>query len=78
MKVRSDKELVGWTKRPILFDVSGDQLGHLKHRHLSLATEDGLKGGVSIDVGLLGCVLETILLDVVPKFLGEFATGSWS
>ncbi|MCX7009126.1 MAG: toll/interleukin-1 receptor domain-containing protein [Kiritimatiellaeota bacterium] len=35
-----------------LFEVLGDQLGHLEHAHLLLATEDGLQCGIRIDQGL--------------------------
>lgn len=59
-----------------LLDVSGDELGHLEHGHLSLATEDSLELGISIDVGLLVFVLETVLFDVVPELFGELTAGS--
>lgn len=58
-----------------LFDVTGDELGHLKHADLGFAIEHGFEGGVGVDEGLLGGILKLVLLDVVPEFLGEFATG---
>lgn len=57
----------------LLDDVTGDQLGHFKHRNLFLATEYDLESGVRIDHPPVGCVLQTIFLDVVPEFLGQFA-----
>ena len=60
-----------------LLDVSGDELGHLEHGHLALATKDSFQCCVSIDVGLLGLVLETILFDVFPKLLGHFTARQW-
>ena len=45
----------------------GDQLGHLEHADLALAIEDGAERVVSVDLGSLFLVLETVLLDVVPE-----------
>ena len=50
-----------------------DQFGQLKHCHLLLATEECLEGVVGIDGALVLRVLKTILLDVVPKLLGDLA-----
>ena len=49
-------------------------LGHLEHGHLALATENSLESGVRVDEGLFCLILETVFLDVIPHFFGEFAT----
>ena len=52
-----------------------DEFGHLEHADLALAVEDGLERIVRIDHGPLFLILATVLLDVVPEFLGEL--GTW-
>jgi len=52
-----------------------DELGHLEHADLALATEDNLQRGIGIDLLLVLLVLETVLLDVVPELLGELRAG---
>ncbi len=52
-----------------------DELGHLEHAHLTLAIENRSERIVSVDLSLLGLVLKAVLLDVVPKLLGQFGTG---
>ena len=49
-----------------------DELGHLEHADLALAVEHWLERIVSIDLRSLFLVLQSVLLDVVPKFFGEF------
>ena len=56
-------------------NMSGDQLRHLEHADLALAIEDGPERVVRIDLRSLFLVLQTVLLDVVPEFLGEL--GTW-
>lgn len=56
--------------------MSAHQFGHFKHGHLALAAKDSLQLFVSVDVGLLGLILQTMLFDVVPQFLGDLATRS--
>src|ERR1051325_9438885 len=58
-----------------LFNVSEDQFGHLEHADLALAVEHGFERIVRIDHGPLFLILATVLLDVVPEFLGEL--GTW-
>src|SRR5207237_4209139 len=58
-----------------LFDVSGDELGHLEHADLALTVEHGPERIVGIDHRPLFLILATVLLDVVPELLGEF--GAW-
>jgi len=41
---------------------------------LALATENSLESGVRVDEGLFCLILETVFLDVIPHFFGEFAT----
>ena len=53
-----------------------NQLGHLKHRDLSLA-EDRAQIGVGVDHAAINGVLQTVLLDVVPHFLGDFRARQW-
>ena len=55
--------------------MSGDELRHLEHAHLALAVEYRSKRVVGIDLSSLFLVLKTVLLDVVPKLLGEL--GTW-
>jgi hypothetical protein len=57
-----------------LADMSGDEFGHLEHTDLALAVKYRPESVVRIDHGSLFLVLTTVLLDVVPKFLGEFRT----
>src|ERR1035438_5146906 len=49
----------------------GDQLGHLKHADLLLAVEHGFQRLVSVDEGLLFCILQPILADVSPKLFRQ-------
>src|SRR5690349_15844469 len=58
----------GWRD---LFHVFADQLGHLEHRDGFLAAENCFQRVVSVDVGSLFLVLEPLLLDVGPQFLGD-------
>jgi len=55
--------------------VTGDQLRHLKHGDALLAVKYDLERVIRIDLGPLLRVLQLVLLDVVPKFFGEFTTG---
>jgi hypothetical protein len=57
-----------------LADMSGDEFSHLEHTDLALAVKYRPESVVRIDHGSLFLVLTTVLLDVVPKFLGEFRT----
>src|ERR1035437_2505681 len=58
-----------------LRDVARDELGHLEHADLGLATKDGLEGVVGIDLRADLLVLQAILLDVDPELLGELRAG---
>ena len=51
-------------------DVSGDKLRHLEHANLALAIEYRSEIVVRVDLRSLFFILQTILLDVIPKFLG--------
>ena len=55
-------------------DVTGNVLGHLEHCHLLFAAEDRLKRLVGIDQRLLLRILQLVLFDMIPDFLGYFAT----
>ena len=59
----------------LLDEVVGDQLGHLEHADRLLATEYGFQGIIGIDVGADLLVLQVVLLDINPQFLGEFCAG---
>ena len=52
-----------------------DEFRHLEHAHLTLAIENRSERIVSVDLRLLCLVLKAVLLDVVPKLLGQFGTG---
>src|SRR5664280_1771090 len=56
-------------------NVTGNQLGHFEHADLGLAVKHGLQLVISIDLGLYLLVLQTVLLDVIPQFLGELGAG---
>jgi hypothetical protein len=56
-----------------LLQVFLHQLGHLEHRDLGLA-ENFLQLRISIDQAPIDGVLQLVLLDVVPKLLGDFGT----
>ena len=42
-----------------------DELGHLEHANLRFPTEDGLEGGVGVDLGSDLLILETIQVEPV-------------
>ena len=54
--------------------MSGDEFRHLEHADLALAVEDRPERFIRVDHGSLFLILTTVLLDVIPKFLGEFRT----
>jgi len=58
----------------LLRQMSGNQLGHLKHADLLFAVENCLQCVVRIDEGFLLGVLKLVLLDVFPKLLGKLST----
>jgi len=61
-----------WPKKGVLFrDVPGNELRHFEHADLGLAIEHGLQLVIAIDLRPDLLVLQTILLDVIPEFLGE-------
>src|SRR6516164_9873186 len=53
-----------------------DQLGHLEHRDLLLAAEDGLQLVVGVDHPPLLGVLEIVLADVGPELLDHLGAGN--
>ena len=55
-----------------------DELGHLEHAHLALAVKYRPEIVVCVDLRSDFFVLQTILLDVVPKLLSELGTRNWS
>jgi hypothetical protein len=52
-----------------------DELGHLEHRDLRLAAEDGPELIIGVDLGLHLRVLELVSLDVGPELFGELRAG---
>jgi hypothetical protein len=54
-----------------LTNVSGDELGHLEHTNLALAVKYRLEMLVGVNLGSLFLVLKAVLLDVIPKLLGQ-------
>ena len=58
-----------------LTNMARDELGHFEHADLALAVENRSERVVGIDLCSLGFVLKTVLLDIVPKLLGQFGTG---
>src|SRR5262249_706781 len=53
-----------------------DQLGHLEHRDLLLAAEDGLQLVVGVDHPPLLRILEIVLADVGPELLDHLGAGN--
>jgi len=51
--------------------MSGDELGHLEHTHLTFAVKYRLEGIVRVDHRSFLFVLTTVFLDVVPQFFRE-------
>ena len=49
-----------------------DEFRHLKHRNLLLAAKNDLELVIRIDHPFIGGVLQIVLLDVSPDFLGDF------
>src|SRR6185437_11242976 len=58
-----------------LLDVLVDELGHLEHRDLALATEYRLELVVGVDHATLLRVLEAVPLDVAPELLRDLGAG---
>src|SRR5438034_1767145 len=58
--------------RSYLFEVFADELGHLEHRDLAPAAEDGLQGVVGIDHAPVLGVLQLVSLDIGPELLRHF------
>jgi hypothetical protein len=58
-----------------LTNVARDELSHLEHADLALAIENRSERVVSVDLSSLRFVLKAVLLDVVPKLLGQLGTG---
>ena len=54
-----------------------DKFRHLEHADLALAIEHRPHGIVRIDHGSFLFVLQAVLLDVFPEFLGELRTREW-
>src|ERR1039458_9765917 len=57
--------------QPLFLHMPGDQLRHLKHADLLLAVEHGFQRLVSIDEGLLFCILQPTLADISPKLFRQ-------
>ena len=55
----------------LLYEVPVYQTRELKHVHLLFTIEYRFKGGISLNVLF---ILEIMLFDVLPKFLGEFSS----
>src|SRR6185312_7629643 len=60
-----------------LLDVLVDELGHLEHRDLALATEDRLELVVGVDHTTLLRILKPIALDVRPELLRDLGARKW-
>jgi len=53
--------------------MSGDQFGHLEHADLLLAIENSLKAFIGVDQRFLFLILQAVLANVSPKFLGQLS-----
>src|SRR4029453_17263830 len=56
-----------------LLHVATDQFGHLEHRDLLLAAENGHQRAIGVDHPPVLLVLQAVLLYVRPELLGEFS-----
>jgi len=65
------------SERGLTLHMPGHELGHFKHADLRLAVEHFLERIIGIDVSLVRCILKFVLLDVVPKLLGQFTARQW-
>jgi hypothetical protein len=54
--------------------MSRDEFGHLEHADLTLAVKDRPERIVRVNHRSLFLILASVLLDVVPEFLGELGT----
>src|SRR5438128_4746548 len=54
-----------------------DQFGHVEHVHRGLAAKHRFEGRVSVYHPLVFLVLQPVLFDVGPQFLGHFGPGDW-
>ena len=52
----------------------GNKLGHLEHADLALAAEYSFQLVIGVNHGLLGFVLQSVLLDILPEFLRDLST----
>src|SRR5688572_26315304 len=60
-----------------LGNVARDELRHLEHRDLGLASKYRLQFVVGIDLGPDLLVLKTVLFDIGPEFLFELCARQW-
>jgi len=51
------------------------KLRHFEHRDALLTAEHDLQRIIGVDLGPLLCVLQVVLFDIVPQFLGQLTTG---
>src|SRR5512132_995394 len=58
-----------------LLDVLVDELGHLEHRHLALATKHWAELVVGVDHATFLLILEAVSLDVAPELLRDLGAG---
>src|SRR5687767_6732713 len=58
-------------------NVTRDELSHLEHRHLGLASKHGLQLVVRVDLSPHLLVLKTVLFDIGPELLGELCAREW-
>ena len=59
------------------FEMGRDLFRHLEHVDL-LGTNDTAKFLVWVDLSFFFGILKLVLLDVFPKFLGDFCSGHWT
>ena len=58
----------------VLFYMLAHNLCEVEHGNLALASEEYFQLRVSIDVALVGTILQFVFLDIVPDFLGDFGS----
>lgn len=58
-----------------LLEMARDEFRHLEHAHLALAIKNRPHRIVGVNLRPLFLVLQSVFLDVIPKFFREFGAG---
>lgn len=58
--------------------MAGNELGHLKHVDLALASKNHFQLSIGIDVALIDGILQAMGLNVLPELLHHLPARQWS